>query len=70
MKLISRRAVLTGFVVGFGLSVTGCGEPLKPTPEGASTGPAPTNQTEWKKQEDERLNALKAASKTKKPKKK
>jgi hypothetical protein len=65
MKMISRRALLTGFVVGLGLPIIGCGEPLKSAPEG--TGPAPGNQADWKKQEEERLKALKAASKSAKP---
>jgi hypothetical protein len=68
MKVVSRRALLTGFVLGLGLPVMGCGEPLKSGTEGSGpAGPPPANQTEWKKQEEERLKALKAASKTKKP---
>ena len=65
MKMISRRTLLTGFVLGIGLPVAGCGEPLKSAPEGS--GPAPANQAEWKKQEEERLKALKPAGKTTKP---
>jgi len=70
MNVMSRRTILTRFVVALGLPIAGCGgEALKTAEGGAAAGPAPTSQAEWQKQEEERLKAVKAASKAKKHKK-
>jgi hypothetical protein len=68
MKVVSRRALLTGIVLGLGLPVMGCGgEPLKPTPEGAApAGPPPTSEAEYHKRDLDLLKA-KPATKTGKP---
>jgi hypothetical protein len=65
MQLLSRRALLAGLTLGAAIPFIGCGgEPLKGSPEGS--GPAPTNQAEWQKQDLELVKAAKAAAKAKK----
>jgi hypothetical protein len=69
MNVMSRRTILTRCVLALGLPIAGCGGEALKTPEGgAAAGPAPASQAEWQKQEDERLKAVKAASKANKPK--